>query len=80
MAENNKNIQRLFKIFFDWCSRISKSFSEKPMLLMSTQMEKRAANVSVLLKNAFPYYGGNIKTAFSLLSFIVILMLKTEDN
>jgi hypothetical protein len=30
-------------------------------------MEKRAANVLGIAKNAFPYYGGNIKAAFSLL-------------
>jgi chromate reductase len=71
MAENNGNYSAAFKNIFDWCSRISgKVFQEKPMLLMSTSDGKKgAANVLGIAKNAFPYYGGNIKAAFSLPSF-----------
>jgi NAD(P)H-dependent FMN reductase len=41
MAENNGNYSAALK--FDWCSRIWKSFSEKPMLLMSTSDGKKSS-------------------------------------
>lgn len=71
MAENNGNYSAAFKNVFDWCSRISgKVFQEKPMLLMSTSDGKKGAtNVLGIAKDAFPYYGGNIKATFSLPSF-----------
>nr|WP_315164422.1 NAD(P)H-dependent oxidoreductase [uncultured Flavobacterium sp.] len=71
LAENNGNYSAAFKNVFDWCSRITgKVFQEKPMLLMATSPGARGG-VSVLeiAKKAFPFYGGNVKAAFSLPSF-----------
>ncbi|MFE3866672.1 NADPH-dependent FMN reductase [Flavobacterium sp. LS2P90] len=71
MAENNGNYSVAFKNVFDWCTRINaKVFQEKPMLLMATSTgTKGGASVLGIAKNAFPFYGGNIKATFSLPSF-----------
>jgi chromate reductase len=71
MAENNGNYSAAFKNVFDWCTRInSKVFQDKPMLLMATSTgAKGGASVLGIAKNAFPFYGGNIKATFSLPSF-----------
>jgi NAD(P)H-dependent FMN reductase len=71
MAENNGNYSVAFKNVFDWCTRINaKVFQEKPMLLMATSPgAKGGASVLGIAKNAFPFYGGNIKETFSLPSF-----------
>ncbi|MDI5888066.1 NADPH-dependent FMN reductase [Flavobacterium yafengii] len=71
LAENNGNYSVAFKNVFDWCSRITgKVFQEKPMLLMATSPGARGgASVLEIAKKAFPFYGGNVKAAFSLPSF-----------
>ncbi len=71
LAENNGNYSASFKNVFDWCSRITgKVFQEKPMLLMATSPGARGgASVLEIAKKAFPFYGGNVKAAFSLPSF-----------
>ncbi|MFV5692657.1 NADPH-dependent FMN reductase [Flavobacterium sp. LT1R49] len=71
LAENNGNYSAAFKNVFDWCSRITaKVFQEKPMLLMATSPGARGgASVLGIAKNAFPFYGGNLKATFSLPSF-----------
>ena len=71
LAENNANYSAAFKNVFDWCSRITaKVFQEKPMLLMATSPGARGgSSVLGIAKNAFPFYGGNIKATFSLPSF-----------
>jgi len=71
LAENNGNYSAAFKNIFDWCSRIdAKVFQNKPMLLMATSTgAKGGAIVLGIAKNAFPFYGGNIKATFSLPSF-----------
>ena len=71
MAENNGNYSAAFKNVFDWCTRIRKDvFQDKPMLLMATSTGVRgASSVLGIAKNAFPFYGGNIKATFSLPSF-----------
>ena len=71
LSENNGNYSVAFKNVFDWCSRITgKVFQEKPMLLMATSPGMRGGtNVLEIAKNAFPFYGGNIKATFSLPSF-----------
>ena len=71
LAENNGNYSAAFKNIFDWCSRITKKvFQDKPMLLMATSPgEKGGGLVLGIAKNAFPFYGGNIKATFSLPSF-----------
>ena len=71
MAENNGNYSAAFKNIFDWCTRIQKEvFQNKPMLLMATSTGARGgASVLGIAKNAFPFYGGNIKATFSLPSF-----------
>ncbi|MFT5714111.1 MAG: chromate reductase [Flavobacterium sp.] len=71
LAENNGNYSVAFKNVFDWCTRISaKVFQDKPMLLMATSPgAKGGANVLGIAKDAFPYYGGNIKVTFSLPNF-----------
>ena len=71
LAENNANYSVAFKNVFDWCSRITgKVFQEKPMLLMATSPGARGgASVLEIAKKAFPFYGGNVKATFSLVSF-----------
>lgn len=71
LAENNGNYSAAFKNVFDWCSRITgKVFQEKPMLLMATSPGARGGtSVLEIAKKAFPFYGGNVKAAFSLPSF-----------
>ncbi len=71
LAENNANYSAAFKNVFDWCSRITgKVFQEKPMLLMATSPGARGgASVLEIAKKAFPFYGGNVKATFSLVSF-----------
>ena len=71
LAENNGNYSAAFKNVFDWCSRINaKVFQERPMLLMATSPGARGgASVLEIAKKAFPFYGGNVKAAFSLPSF-----------
>jgi NAD(P)H-dependent FMN reductase len=71
LAENNGNYSAAIKNVFDWCSRITgKVFQEKPMLLMATSPGARGgASVLEIAKKAFPFYGGNVKAAFSLPSF-----------
>ena len=71
LAENNGNYSAAFKNVFDWCTRIRKDvFQDKPMLLMATSTgAKGGASVLGIAKNAFPFYGGNIKATFSLPSF-----------
>ncbi|NGY38076.1 NAD(P)H-dependent oxidoreductase [Flavobacterium sp. XN-5] len=71
MAENNGNYSAAFKNVFDWCTRIQKRvFQDKPMLLMSTSPGANGAAIVLgIAKNAFPFYGGNVKATFSLPSF-----------
>ncbi|UFH46110.1 NAD(P)H-dependent oxidoreductase [Flavobacterium galactosidilyticum] len=71
LAENNGNYSAAFKNVFDWCTRIRKDvFQDKPMLVMATSTgAKGGASVLGIAKNAFPFYGGNIKATFSLPSF-----------
>jgi chromate reductase len=71
LAENNGNYSAAFKNVFDWCSRINgKVFQQKSMLLMATSDGKRGgASVLEIAKNAFPRYGADIKSTFSLPSF-----------
>jgi chromate reductase len=71
LAENNGNYSVAFKNVFDWCSRITRGvFQEKPMLLMATSPGvKGGEHVLEIAKNAFPFYGGNLKATFSLPSF-----------
>ncbi|SHG16398.1 NAD(P)H-dependent FMN reductase [Flavobacterium segetis] len=71
LAENNGNYTVAFKNVFDWCTRIKKEvFQDKPMLLMATSTGVNGATIVLgIAKNAFPFYGGNIKASFSLPSF-----------
>lgn len=70
-AEHNGSYSAAFKNIFDWISRInSKTFQEKPMLLLSTSPGPRGgATVLEIAKNRFPFQGGVIKGTFSLPSF-----------
>lgn len=71
LAENNGNYSAAFKNVFDWCTRIQKRvFQDKPMLLMATSTGANGAAIVLgIAKNAFPFYGGNVKATFSLPSF-----------
>ncbi|MEM8565420.1 MAG: NAD(P)H-dependent oxidoreductase [Bacteroidota bacterium] len=71
MAEYNGCYTTVFKNIFDWLSRIDKNvWKGKPMLLMGTSPDKRGAkSVIQIAKDAFPYYGGNVITDFSLPQF-----------
>ena len=70
-AEHNGGYSAAFKNIFDWISRInSKTFQEKPMLLVSTSPGPRGgATVLEIAKNRFPFQGGVLKGSFSLPSF-----------
>jgi len=70
-AEHNGAYSTAFKNIFDWISRInSKTFQEKPMLLLSTSPGPRGgATVLEIAKNRFPFQGGIVKGTFSLPSF-----------
>lgn len=70
-AEHNGSYSAAFKNIFDWISRInSKTFQEKPMLLLSTSPGPRGgATVLEIAKNRFAFQGGIVKGSFSLPSF-----------
>ncbi len=70
-AEHNGAYSAAFKNIFDWSSRInSKTFQEKPMLLLSTSPGPRGgATVLEIAKSRFPFQGGVMKGSFSLPSF-----------
>ena len=81
MAEHNGNYAAVFKNIFDWCTRIRKDiFQDKPMLLMSTSTGANGAtSVLGIAKNAFPFYGGNVKATFSLPSFEANFDIEKEE-
>ena len=70
-AEHNGNYSAAFKNILDWSSRInSKTFQEKPMLLLATSPGARGgSSVLEIATKRFPFQGGNIKGSFSLPSF-----------
>jgi chromate reductase, NAD(P)H dehydrogenase (quinone) len=70
-AEHNGAYTAVFKNTFDWISRInSKTFQEKPMLLLATSPGARGgSSVLEIAKNRFPFQGGIVKGSFSLPSF-----------
>jgi chromate reductase, NAD(P)H dehydrogenase (quinone) len=70
-AEHNGSYTAAFKNIFDWASRInSKTFQNKPMLLLSTSLGPRGgATVLEIAKNRFSFQGGNILGSFTLPSF-----------
>lgn len=70
-AENNGNYTTAFKNILDWTSRInSKTFQEKPMLLLATSPGARGGSsvLDIALKR-MPFQGGVVKGSFSLPSF-----------
>ncbi len=70
-AEHNGAYSSSFKNILDWVSRInSKTFQEKPVLLLSTSPGPRGGNsVLEIAKNRFPFQGAVVKGSFSLPSF-----------
>ncbi|MGZ0016857.1 NADPH-dependent FMN reductase [Yeosuana sp. AK3] len=68
LAEHNGAYSSAFKNLFDWMSRIeSKTFYNKPMLLMATSPGGRGgASVLNIAKDRFPYHDANIVDVFSL--------------
>ena len=70
-AEHNGAYAAAFKNIFDWTSRInSKTFQEKPTLLLSTSPGPRGgSSVLEIAKNRFPFQGALVKGSFSLPSF-----------
>lgn len=71
MAEHNGSYTAAFKNAIDWLSRINqKVWKDKPMFLMATSPGARGgATVLNTAHMAFPFFGGNIITDFSLPSF-----------
>lgn len=71
LAEHNGTFSTAFKNIFDWGSRADKAlFQQKPMLLLSTSPGPRGGQfVMESAKTIFPFFGGNIKSYFSLPSF-----------
>ncbi|UGS23263.1 NADPH-dependent FMN reductase [Flavobacterium channae] len=70
-AEHNGNYSTAFKNILDWTSRInSKTFQEKPMLLLATSPGARGgSSVLDIASKRFPFQGGIVKGSFSLPSF-----------
>lgn len=71
LAEHNGLPTAAFKNLWDWASRIEQSiWADKPMLLAATSPGARGgANVLQVIKNAMPFFGGQVVTDFSLPSF-----------
>jgi NAD(P)H-dependent FMN reductase len=70
-TEHNGNYSTAFKNILDWTSRInSKTFQEKPMLLLATSPGARGgSSVLDIATKRFPFQGGIVKGSFSLPSF-----------
>jgi chromate reductase, NAD(P)H dehydrogenase (quinone) len=70
-AEHNGSYTAAFKNIFDWTSRVnSKTFQNKPMLLLSTSPGSRGGATALeIAKNRFPFQGGNVIGSFTLPSF-----------
>jgi chromate reductase len=70
-AEHNGAYSTAFKNILDWTSRInSKTFQEKPTLLLATSPGPRGgSSVLEIAKNRFPFQGAIVKGSFSLPSF-----------
>jgi chromate reductase, NAD(P)H dehydrogenase (quinone) len=70
-AEHNGSYTAAFKNIFDWTSRVnSKTFQNKPMLLLSTSPGPRGGATALeIAKNRFPFQGGNIVGSFTLTNF-----------
>lgn len=70
-AENNGNFSSAFKNILDWTSRInSKTFQEKPMLLLATSPGARGGSTVLdIAVKRMPFQGGVVKGSFSLPSF-----------
>lgn len=70
-AENNGNYTTAFKNILDWTSRInSKTFQEKPMLLLATSPGARGGGTVLdIAVKRMPFQGGIVKGSFSLPSF-----------
>ena len=70
-AEHNGNFSVAFKNILDWSSRInSKTFQEKPMLLLATSPGARGgSSVLDIAVKRMPFQGGIVKGSFSLPSF-----------
>ena len=71
MAEHNGSYTAALKNAIDWLSRINqKVWKDKPMFLMATSPGARGGTTVLSSANtAFPFFGGNIITDFSLPSF-----------
>lgn len=71
LAEHNASYSVAYKNVYDWASRIEmKVYQNKPMVLMATSPSPRGG-MSVLnaAKEAFPYFGADLKATFSLPNF-----------
>lgn len=71
LAEHNGSYSAAFKNLFDWASRVeSKTFQDKPMILMATSPGARGG-MSVLeaAKTRFPFHATQILATFSLPEF-----------
>lgn len=71
LAEHNGAYTSVFKNLFDWMSRVdSKTFQNKPMLLMATSPGLRGGlSVLEIAMDRFPRHDANIVGTFSLPSF-----------
>ncbi len=71
LAEHNGAYSSAFKNILDWASRInSKTFQQKPMLLLATSTGARGgATVLDIASKRFPFQGADIKGTFSLPTF-----------
>ena len=71
LAEHNGAYSTAFKNVLDWSSRInSKTFQEKPMLLMASSPGARGGGtVLEIASKRFPFQGADIKGTFSLPDF-----------
>lgn len=69
-AEHNGSYSAAYKNLFDWCSRITKVFQGKPMVMLSTSPGARGgATVLTTAVNSAPHFNGEVKASLSIPSF-----------
>lgn len=69
-AEHNGSYSAAYKNLFDWCSRITKVFQGKPMVMLSTSPGARGgATVLSTAVNSASHFNGDVKASLSIPSF-----------
>lgn len=84
-AEHNGSYCAAYKNLFDWCSRITKVFQNKPVVLLATSPGPGgAASVLASAVGSAPYFNAVVKASLSVPSFydnfdMALGQLKNDD-